>query len=89
MDSSTQTQTTAEPEAKKPKLEEELKDWEAVDKPSETASEEGEGEKLEAEDLAAEEGEKVEKPMEKEKEGVDELADSGEVLPKSGLLRDW
>ncbi len=67
------------------------KDWEAVDKPSETASEKttdisDEGEKIEAPKLADEEGEKVEKP--KEKEPVDELAESGEVLPKN-LLKDW
>ncbi|KAL6719753.1 hypothetical protein ACLMJK_001674 [Lecanora helva] len=64
------------------------KDWEAVDKPNEAPSEKAatdiseEGEKVEAPDLGADDGEKVEKP-------VDELAESGEVLPKSGLLKDW
>lgn len=82
-----------DPQAKNPKTTSSdiEKDWEAVDKPSETASEKttdisDEGEKIEAPKLADEEGEKVEKP--KEKEPVDELAESGEVLPKS-LLKDW
>jgi len=68
------------------------KDWEAVEKPGETISEKAtdisdEGEKVEAPDLGADDGEKVEKPV--VKEPVDELAESGEVLPKSGLLKDW
>jgi len=41
---------------------------------------------VEAPRLADEEGEKVERP--REREPVDELAESGEVLPR-GLLRDW
>ena len=69
------------------------KGWEAVDKPSEAASEKAptdiseEGEKVEAPDLGADDGEKVEKPI--VTEPVDELAESGEVLPKSGLMKDW
>lgn len=85
---------TEEPQSKKLKTSSEdiEKDWEAVDKPSETASEKNtdiseEGEKVEAPRLADEEGEKVEKP--KETGVVDDLADSGEVLPKSALLKDW
>lgn len=77
--------------------------WEDVEKPSETTegekatdiSEEGEkatdiseeGEKVEAPELGGSDGEKVERPGEKEQ--VDELAESGEVLPKSSLLKDW
>lgn len=89
----TNTTTTGNSQAPKPKpsTSDIGKDWEAVDKPNETASEKAtdisdEGEKVEAPRLADEEGEKVEKP--KEKEPVDELAESGEVLPKS-LLKDW
>lgn len=67
-------------------------DGEKVDRPSEAESEKAtdisdEGEKVEAPDLGADDGEKVEKPV--PKEPVDELAESGEVLPKSGLLKDW
>lgn len=85
------TTNDTQPQKPKPSTSDIEKDWEAVDKPSETASEKAtdisdEGEKVEAPKLADEEGEKVEKP--KEKEPVDELAESGEVLPK-GLLKDW
>lgn len=58
----------------------------------ETASEKttdisDEGEKVDVPDLGADDGEKIEKP--KDKDVVDELAESGEVLPKHGLLKDW
>ena len=90
-----QDSRTPEPATKKNKTgtDDIEKDWEAVDKPSEAASEKTptdiseEGEKVEAPDLGADDGEKVEKPT--VTEPVDELAESGEVLPKSGLLKDW
>jgi len=63
-----------------------------VEKPSEAASEKGtetseEGEKVEAPDLSKDDGEKIEKPV--EKEPLDAAAETGEVVPKSGLLKDW
>lgn len=87
--------STSEPTSKKAKTgsDDIDKDWEAVDKPSEAASEKAptdiseEGEKVEAPDLGADDGERVEKPT--VTEPVDELAESGEVLPKSSLLKDW
>ena len=94
------TSSLSEPPPKKSKTtsaseDNDDKDWEAVDKPSEAPSEgisekttdiSEEGEKVEAPDLGADDGEKVERPAVR-----DELAESGEVVPKpkSGLLKDW
>ncbi len=68
------------------------KGWEAVEKPNEAVSEKGteiseEGEKVEAPDLSKDDGEKIEKPL--EKEPLDAAATSGEALPKINLLKDW
>lgn len=83
-----------EPAAKKLKTDSEDidKDWEAVEKPNEAVSEKGnemseEGEKIEATDLSKDDGEKVEKPT--EREPLDAAAMSGEAAPKNALLKDW
>lgn len=61
---------------------------EKVETASETTTDiSDEGEKVDVPDLGADDGEKIEKP--KDKDVVDELAESGEVLPKHGLLKDW
>ena len=67
------------------------KEWEAVEKPSETnsaaRSEISEGEKVEAVELGGSDGEEIEKPEESEGQ---KTADSvGGSAPKSGLLKDW
>lgn len=88
------TTTTTEPSAEKlkPETEDIDKDWEPVEKPSETASEKTtdiseEGEKVEAPDLGGSDGEKVEKP--ETKDVVEEAAATGQVLPQSSLEKDW
>ena len=90
----TDTTTTTEPSAEKLKSEAEdiEKDWEPVEKPSETASEKTtdiseEGEKVEAPDLGGSDGEKIEKP--ETKDVLDEAAATGKVLPQSSLEKDW
>ena len=88
------TTTTTEPSAENIKSEAEDidKDWEPVEKPSETASEKTtdiseEGEKVEAPDLGGSDGEKVEKP--ETKDLVEEAAATGKVLPQNSLEKDW
>ena len=91
---STDTSTT-EPLAEKPisDAEDIEKDWEPVEKPSETASEKTttdiseEGEKVEAPDLGGSDGEKIEKP--ETKDVLDEAAATGKVLPQNSLEKDW
>ena len=82
------------PAAKKLKTDSEDvdKDWEAIEKPSEEASEKGtemseEGEKVEAPDLSKDDGEKIEKPS--DNEPLEAAAATGKALPKHGLLKDW
>lgn len=65
-------------------------DWEAVEKPNETTSDEAgdigeEGEKVEAAGLGGSEGEKVEKPV--GKQGGESKA--GAVQPENMLAKDW
>ena len=88
------TTTTSEPSAEelKPEAEDIDKDWEPVEKPSETASEKTtdiseEGEKVEAPDLGGSDGETVEKP--ETKDVMEEAAATGKVLPQSSLEKDW
>ncbi|KAK4692545.1 hypothetical protein P7C71_g4684, partial [Lecanoromycetidae sp. Uapishka_2] len=83
-----------EPASKKLKTDSEDldKDWEAVEKPSEAASEKGteiseEGEKVEAPDLSKDDGEKIEKPS--EKNPLDAAAETGEAVPRNALANDW
>ena len=91
---STDTITTTDSSAERLKSQaEDLdKDWEPVEKPSETASEKTtdiseEGEKVEAPDLGGSDGEKVEKP--ETKDVVEEAATTGKILPQSSLEKDW
>ena len=89
-DSPTTTESSAE--KLKPETEDIEKDWEPVEKPSETASEKTtdiseEGEKVEAPDLGGSDGEAIEKP--ETKDVVEEAAATGEILPQSSLGKDW
>lgn len=86
-----------EPQAKKLKTSTEdldKDDWEAVEKPSETATDaSGEGEEVEAAELGGSDGEKVERTVVEEKEGTvaeeKEETKAGGLQPENTLAKDW